>query len=344
MLHQYSCCLFRLVFKKMSAIIWFLFSVWTIECSNEVVSNRDRCPRSCYCNHVKRAVLCTRRGLTMVPESLPKGTTQLKLNGNILLGRTISRTNMTSHKSLEQLFMSGCGIKRIGVDAFVDLVNLRWLDLSNNRLSVLKENTFRGLRLQHLFLNGNQDLQLQPTSFAGLVTTGLYLAQLFVDCSVSRRVDPTERKSGELVVQRPDSRKTRRTGLWRDSSRLCQRHASLFDNLLMINHNDDVMVPIMTSTYRSCASVERQMSTLFFTNEQQLFVKGQCGTDARHIKQQHVCAGIIDRHHCVSVLHHRVSNVHHRASFAHQRESAVHHQAAASLSVSNARQQFASRQ
>ena len=38
------------------------------------------------------------------------------------------------------------------------------------------------------------------------------LAQLFVDCPVSRRVDPTERQSGESVVQRRDTRQARRTG------------------------------------------------------------------------------------------------------------------------------------
>jgi len=61
------------------------------------------------------------------------------------------------------------------VNTFADLTQLRWLDLSDNRLRVIPHRAFYGLTLQHLFLNGNHDIRLQPGSFDGLVTSGLYL-------------------------------------------------------------------------------------------------------------------------------------------------------------------------
>ena len=61
------------------------------------------------------------------------------------------------------------------MNTFADLTNLRWLDLSDNRLRDIPHRAFYGLTLQHLFLNGNQDIRLQPGSFDGLVTSGLYL-------------------------------------------------------------------------------------------------------------------------------------------------------------------------
>jgi len=71
------------------------------------------------------------------------------------------------------------------VGAFLDLVHLRWLDLSNNRIKAIEPHTFDGLTLQHLFVNGNRNVQIFPTSFSGLATTGLYLH----DCAL-RHVDP----------------------------------------------------------------------------------------------------------------------------------------------------------
>jgi hypothetical protein len=47
-------------------------------------------------------------------------------------------------------------------------------------MQVITDNTFRGLTLDHLFLNGNRQIQLEPGSFEGLVTAGLYLH----DCSI----------------------------------------------------------------------------------------------------------------------------------------------------------------
>ena len=49
-------------------------------------------------------------------------------------------------------------------------------------VQTIEDQTFRGVTLQHLFLNGNRNMQLVAGSFRGLVTTGLYLH----DCSLRR--------------------------------------------------------------------------------------------------------------------------------------------------------------
>jgi len=46
---------------------------------------------------------------------------------------------------------------------------------------VIEDDTFRGISLQHLFLNGNRHIQLLSGSFQGLSTNGLYLH----DCSLA---------------------------------------------------------------------------------------------------------------------------------------------------------------
>lgn len=94
----------------------------------------------------------------------------------------MSRANFSDYPQLEHLYLSECGIENIEVETFVDLAQLKWLDLSNNRIRILQDFTFRGLQLQHLFLNGNRNIQLRAKSFAGLETTGLYLH----DCSLKR--------------------------------------------------------------------------------------------------------------------------------------------------------------
>ena len=79
--------------------------------------------------------------------------------------------------------MSDCAISKIEAGAFVDLVHLRSLDLSDNRLTTLSDGTFSGHHLHQLFLNGNQRLQLDSgRPFANLTVSGLYLH----DCRLRR--------------------------------------------------------------------------------------------------------------------------------------------------------------
>ncbi|ELU13757.1 hypothetical protein CAPTEDRAFT_190342 [Capitella teleta] len=142
----------------------------------------DKCPHVCFCNVNSKIVYCSRRGLPAIPTSIPRDTLQLNLNGNVFQSTGLERSNFSRWSSLEHLYMSECGIESIAVDTFRDLSSLEWLDISNNRIKIVQDYTFRGLQLQHLFLNGNRHIGLQPKAMEGLTTSGLYLH----DCSLSR--------------------------------------------------------------------------------------------------------------------------------------------------------------
>ncbi|ESO02117.1 hypothetical protein HELRODRAFT_161354 [Helobdella robusta] len=99
----------------------------------------------------------------------------LHLNGNRFQVRTLQRSNFSTFRHLEHLYLGECGIVSIEAGAFSDLTNLRWLDLSYNNIEVIPKRAFDGLHLQHLFLNDNKRLHIHATSFTGLSTLGLYL-------------------------------------------------------------------------------------------------------------------------------------------------------------------------
>lgn len=118
------------------------------------------CPRACFCNSPSRIVYCSRRGLAAIPDGVAADTLQLNLNGNAFQSTTVVRSNMSHYGRLEHLYLSECQLEHIEVGAFGDLRALLWLDLSNNRLTAIRPDTFDGLRLQQLFLNGNRNIQV----------------------------------------------------------------------------------------------------------------------------------------------------------------------------------------
>ena len=138
-------------------------------------SATSACPGGCFCNSASHIVYCSNRGLRAVPTRLPSGTRQLNLNGNPFASSVLRRSNLTGLVGLEELFLSECGLERIAVDAFRDLRSLKLLDLTNNQIARIEDTTFRDLHLEHLFLNGNRNLQLGNQAFVGMRVTGLYL-------------------------------------------------------------------------------------------------------------------------------------------------------------------------
>jgi len=105
------------------------------------------------------------------------------------------------------------------VNTFADLTQLRWLDLSDNRLRDIPHRAFYGLTLQHLFLNGNHDIHLLPDSFHGLVTSGLYLHDCALKVVLAETLLPL---NGTLV------------NLWLNGNRLTgidRRLTSIFSQL-----------------------------------------------------------------------------------------------------------------
>jgi len=117
--------------------------------------------------------------------------------------------------------MSECGLEVLDVDTFLDLGNLKWLDLSNNHIKTIQANTFRGLALDHLFLNGNRNIQLLPGSFDGLFVAGLYLHE----CSLkSLRPEVIESLNGTL------------TNLWLNGNELERLDKSLLGVFASFQH------------------------------------------------------------------------------------------------------------
>lgn len=154
---------------------FFLSLLWLLSWTRILSSFVEGCPRNCFCSAISKIVYCSRRGLALVPDHLPIGTLQLNLNANAFRSHTLQRSNFSRHVTLEHLYLSDCAIEAVEADTFVDFTRLKWLDMSDNRIKVIYDNTFRGLRLQHLFLNGNRGMRLLTSSFEGLATTGLYL-------------------------------------------------------------------------------------------------------------------------------------------------------------------------
>lgn len=133
------------------------------------------CPSVCFCNPLTSIAYCSRKNLPFIPEGIPASTIQINLNNNNFENPKLERANFTAFKFLVHLYLSDCGIQEIQADTFADLRNLKWLDLTNNKLVRIQDFTFRGLNLDNLFLSDNDGLSFSPNAFKGLRTTGLYL-------------------------------------------------------------------------------------------------------------------------------------------------------------------------
>lgn len=156
--------------KLWDIILGVIFIV--IGCSEFVLS---ACPGSCFCPPLSDNVFCSRKNLPFIPSGVSPDTVQLNMNENNFQTSTLFRSNFSSYTKLEHLYLSSCGIERLEVDTFADLIKLQWLDLSKNRLKFIEDFTFRGLTLEHLFLNDNPGLLISKNAFVGLRTMGLYI-------------------------------------------------------------------------------------------------------------------------------------------------------------------------
>lgn len=100
-----------------------------------------------------QTVKCQNKDLNEIPHSIPNNTRILFVTGN-----NISRLNAVSFptrlKLLTDLYLSGNELEYVDAMAFVNLPNLRRLDLSNNRLRSLSKSAFPDdNKLQHLILS-----------------------------------------------------------------------------------------------------------------------------------------------------------------------------------------------
>lgn len=98
------------------------------------------CPRGCSCEDGTKFLNCSRRELTEVPTDLPKNVIRLDLSWN--------------------------NIKRIPVEAFQNITEVRDLSLDHNVIEEIDKEVFIGLiHLDVLGLAGNQIEHLAPDSF-----------------------------------------------------------------------------------------------------------------------------------------------------------------------------------
>lgn len=136
---------------------------------------RSACPGVCVCPPVSQNVYCSRKNLPYIPNGIPSNTVQLNLNDNSFQNPVLMIGNFSRYTLLEHLYLSGCGVEFISKDTFADLSRLKWLDLSKNRLKTIADYTFRGLVLEHLFLNDNPGVHINKGAFNGLRTMGMYI-------------------------------------------------------------------------------------------------------------------------------------------------------------------------
>uniref|UniRef100_A0A2I3GLP8 Leucine rich repeat and Ig domain containing 3 n=1 Tax=Nomascus leucogenys TaxID=61853 RepID=A0A2I3GLP8_NOMLE len=150
------------------------------------------CPARCECTAQTRAVACTRRRLTAVPDGIPAETRLLELSRNRI--RCLNPGDLAALPALEELDLSenaiahvepgafanlprlrvlrlrGNQLKLIPPGVFTRLDNLTLLDLSENKLVILLDYTFQDLHsLRRLEVGDNDLVFISRRAFAGLL-------------------------------------------------------------------------------------------------------------------------------------------------------------------------------
>lgn len=129
------------------------------------------CPRPCRCkwSSGKKTAVCKDAGFTAIPGTLDGDMQVLDLSGN-----SISKLPKAVFKSvglinLQRIYLSNTGLSEIHRDAFKDLIILVEVDLSQNKITSLHPETFRGNeRLSIIYLTGNPLGQLVRAQFPPL--------------------------------------------------------------------------------------------------------------------------------------------------------------------------------
>ncbi|KAJ8952957.1 hypothetical protein NQ318_006574 [Aromia moschata] len=135
------------------------------ECISE-----SQCPHPCRC--ADGIVDCREKGLTKVPEHLPDGTTELRLEQNEIV--EIPPKAFTTHKRLRRIDLSNNKISKIASDAFQGLKALTSLVLYGNKIKDLPAGIFQGLvSLQLLLLNANEISCIRKDTFRDLHSLSL---------------------------------------------------------------------------------------------------------------------------------------------------------------------------
>ncbi|XP_066563336.1 chondroadherin-like b [Amia ocellicauda] len=131
------------------------------------LSEGGRCPSYCICDNIQLAVACVKRNLTEVPEAIPEVTKKLDLRGNALGELPTGAFLHTPY--LTHLSLQHCGTHTVQEGAFRGLGRLVYLNLADNCIEILYQESFDGLTsLKQLVLDRNRVEEVQPGAFSQL--------------------------------------------------------------------------------------------------------------------------------------------------------------------------------
>ncbi|XP_031414272.1 leucine-rich repeat-containing protein 4B [Clupea harengus] len=130
-------------------LLWLLpFGLDTAEAAS------TNCPSPCQCSNQASRVICTRRNLAEVPDSISVNTRYLNLQENSI--KVIKSETFKNLRHLEILQLSKNQISQIEVGAFNGLPNLNTLELFDNKLTQVPSAAFEYLsKLRELWLRNN---------------------------------------------------------------------------------------------------------------------------------------------------------------------------------------------
>ncbi|OCT87165.1 leucine-rich repeat-containing protein 4 [Xenopus laevis] len=133
------------------SVIYLMVHMW-ISCA--AYSGPQSCPSVCSCSNQFSKVVCTRRGLSEVPQGIPSNTRSLNLMENNIL--MIQADTFRHLHHLEVLQLGRNSIRQIEVGAFNGLASLNTLELFDNWLTVIPSGAFEYLsKLRELWLRNN---------------------------------------------------------------------------------------------------------------------------------------------------------------------------------------------
>lgn len=152
---------------------------------NVCTENGSFCPSGCTC--VDTIVRCSGKGLTEFPNGIPTDTTELYLDNNRL--RHIPIESVQRLRNLIKLDLSQNQIIVLENDTFKGLDRLSTLILSFNQLECMEETSLKDLSsLRILSLHGNS-LSMLPESAFGNLTNLTHIAlgsnPLYCDCRMA---------------------------------------------------------------------------------------------------------------------------------------------------------------
>jgi len=133
-----------------------------------LIASSDTCPKECFCSKDLTSVNCQGHHLVQVPSNIPKSTTKLYLDHNLI--PAIHSSDFGILPNLRQLFLQNNKIQALEENAFNgnSFPNLAQLQLKDNLIKTIGKNAFKGLKsLEILYLTNNYITDVHKEAFTG---------------------------------------------------------------------------------------------------------------------------------------------------------------------------------